>query len=510
MWRGISLANKCLLLFGIIVVAVVLGAMIAPWIRMDSLVDDLERSSLERDLARWINSDSPVREAMGLAVVELDANAASEDPLGRLVVGESAPADAFRSAWEGTSRVYRLARLTEDGRVLVIEQRSVQSASLLVMNGVVLLAAGGAVSALAIATFYLITHKMILLPVRSLRWTAEQVSRGDRGVRSTIVTGDEFEELGDAFNSMLERQLASEDALRRTNAALDLKLSELSSTNSALAETARLKGEFVANVSHELRTPMNSIIGFAELLLEIAARERDAGDDSSRLSKRIRYLEHILHAARSLLELIDGLLEMARLEAGRVELENEPVHLTELCEGLIGLIGPVAKRASVETNFEVLGEVPEVVTDRGRVQQIIFNFLSNAVKFAGAHETTARVTLRVEACDLSEPGDMGAVRVSVIDTGPGIEPADQERIFEKFEQVDSSHTRDREGAGLGLAIARELAGLLQGEIQLISEVGRGSMFSLILPVKPDPNRAAEMSLEARFRSDLARQAREDG
>jgi two-component system, NarL family, sensor histidine kinase BarA len=252
---------------------------------------------------------------------------------------------------------------------------------------------------------------------------------------------------------------------------------------------------------------MNSVIGFGELLLEIAHAEQAAGDDSTRLQKRVRYLQNIVGAGHSLLEMINTLLEMAKIEAGKVELAPEKVSLHEACEGLIGLIHPLAERKKIKLKLEVADDLPIIVTDPQKFQQIIFNFLSNAVKFT---DSPARdggpgtVTLRAERLRTGGgPDEVERVRVSVIDNGPGIAPEDQKRIFDAFQQLDSSHTREHAGTGLGLAISRELAALIQGQIQLESEPGRGSMFSLILPVSLDRARAAETRLESAFRGTLA-------
>jgi signal transduction histidine kinase len=331
---------------------------------------------------------------------------------------------------------------------------------------------------------------------------------GDLATRSQIKTGDEFEDLSDTFNEMLEALQRNQDQLRAINKALDVKLNELAESNTALHESAKLKGEFVAGISHELRTPMNSIIGFGELLLEIARAEQNAGDDSTRLAKRIRYLDNIVNAARTLLDMINSLLEMARIEAGRIDVNVERVSVLEACEGLVGLIHPQAEREGVTVRLEVADDLPIIQTDLRKLQQIVSNFLANAVKFVRAGGEGADkplVILRAERLGPSTESDQATerVRISVIDNGPGIAQQDQARVFEKFEQLDAGHTRKHAGSGLGLAISRELAGVIQGEIQVISDVGRGSMFSLILPIAMDEARSAEVRLEAAFRGTLA-------
>ena len=203
-----------------------------------------------------------------------------------------------------------------------------------------------------------------------------------------------------------------------------------------------------------------------------------------------------------------------------MELKVEAVNLRDLLETLAAMMRPLADRGGVELIVELPGDLPVMETDGKKLQQVVFNLLSNAVKFtsdkwsaAGAGSGngawtggggqaggmggagSAKVTLRAERLPgraTEGPGAADRVRICVLDTGPGIAPEDRQRIFEKFQQADSGHTRRHAGTGLGLAICKELTGILQGEIQLDSEVGRGSMFSVILPEKIDAGRAEEM------------------
>jgi signal transduction histidine kinase len=561
MWRGISLANKCLLLFGAAVVFIIAAALFVSWLRMSAIVDESQRE-LSRELVEsWEAYATEVTPAgpklragveadIGGAKVVLltpEAAAAHED---RVVVRaleelseDTELAEWHTSRWSGLARRYWFAKAVrqagEGGEtvqgLVVLTRTSDSAGTQMLVNMAYLLSAGLIALGLAVLVFYLITNRLILGPVRSLKDTAELVREGDLQVRSEIQTGDEFEELGETFNQMLEALTSTQEQLRSMNRSLDLRVNELAERNLALYESNKLKGEFLANVSHELRTPLNSIIGFTELLKEVADKEAEAGDDSTRLSKRRRYLENIHTSGRSLLELINGLLEMAKLEAGKMELRVESVNLRELLETLAAMMRPLADRSGVELVVELPADLPMLETDGKKLQQVVFNLLSNAVKFtsdkwnapggAGAGTNgawtgggggqgvstpavtgSARVTLRAERLigrATEGPGATERVRISVLDTGPGIAPEDRSRIFEKFQQADSGHTRRHAGTGLGLAICKELTGILQGEIQLDSEVGRGSMFSVILPEKIDADRAEEMRLEMAFRGKLA-------
>lgn len=538
----LPLASKCLLLFGGAVVLSVLGALSVPWLRMTHLIDagqlDVARqmASTWEKLGEPPTSQSvlgPFRSAQTVAepwmlpslptlptsLVERGGVTARELPLrvvqrdddaflARATVAlQASPTlpDYQEGKWAGTVREYRYVKAVRDEgsgtlrAIIELSRRSVSATKLLVLNTVYLLVAGALVLLLSMSVFWLITHKLVLGPVRTLRDTAERVREGNFAIRSEIATGDEFEELASTFNSMLNDMQSGQERLRGINAALDLKLHELAETNTALHQTAKVKNEFIASVSHELRTPLNSIIGFAELLRDIASAELEREGPSAVLAKRTRYLDNILSAGRNLLALINSLLEMARIEAGKIELRIEESSVREMCGGLMGLMQPLADKRGVELELDAPEDLPMVRTDIRKLQQIVFNFLSNAVKFstlARGPGRLPRVVLRAER--LAPVGDgLESVRISVIDNGPGIPLQEQEKIFEKFYQVDGSHIREQSGTGLGLAIAKELAGVLRAELQLVSDSGQGSMFSVIVPC--DIDAAAEKVAEAQLR-----------
>lgn len=519
-----SLARKCLVLFGAAIVLIVIGALVFPWLRMTALVDEVQLE-LSRSLASaWREAGPGVATAVGeeragIIARRLDpgqarASAANDPFIGRAlaVLQADAAVDDYQEArWTRFEREYRFAQAERIpgglAGLLVLERRSLLASRMLVLNTTYLVWAGLLVISLALPVFYLITRKLVLRPVRRLTRTAELVREGNLSIRAELNTGDEFEQLGETLNSMLGDLKTSEDRLRAINAALDSRLTELAASNTALYEAAKVKGEFLASVSHELRTPLNSIIGFAELLMELARADAERPDPGADAHKRVRYLENILTAGRNLLALINSLLELARIEAGRVDLAVEPMRLAEACEALTGLIYPQAQRKGVEVVLEASPDLPVVRTDVRKFQQIVFNFLSNAVKFTDPQEKTGRVPRVVLRAERLLGGQAGhadeRVRVSVIDNGPGIPRDEHARIFEKFYQLEQGHTRGHAGTGLGLAICKELASLLHAEIQVESEVGRGSMFSLILPLSIEGEPAAESELEAKFKAALA-------
>jgi len=547
----LNLATKVIGLFGLAVTAVALLALILPFARMQSLVDtgQLETARALHDAWDMLppTPDDP-RIAIGdasitrFSIAELQEGAREDWRLAQILrraeknnparadhelqkppdpdTGESAFSEAipditkdevFLNDWEGWEKRYTYARIDRDPdgspiAVTVLERTSEQAASEAAINSLFLLSAGVLVLAVAMTTFWIITARLILRPVKSLKIWAESVGDGNIDERCDLQTGDEFQQLAETFNASLDQLEERERTLRSINIAMDVRLNELAEVNEALDKAARLKSEFLAGVSHELRTPLNSIIGFTELLLDIARREAKLDDTDEAISKRTRYLENIVEGSRGLLSLIEGLLEMARIEAGKTEINPELLNPIDACRGMVGLAEPLAARNGVTLEIDARPEVPLIETDSRKFQQIVFNLVTNAIKFTGPKGSDGkpgRVLVRIERV----PGESGTptVRVCVIDNGPGIAPADQAVIFDRFNQLESGHERRHGGVGLGLAISRDLAALLQADLQLFSEPGQGAMFSVIFPLRLEADKVDESRLEARFRGTLNRQ-----
>jgi signal transduction histidine kinase len=364
--------------------------------------------------------------------------------------------------------------------VVSVDAPSRINANELLLNRVFILAAGLLAATVAIVTFYVITTRLILQPVRVLQETAEKVSQGDLNIRSDISTGDEFQQLSETFNVMLANLKNSADQLRSINKSLDLKLGQLAESNLALYESNRLKSEFLANVSHELRTPLNSILGFADLLKDALAdmlKPSIGPDGQPKMPdpKPGRYVHNILTSSRALLELINDLLDLAKIEAGRMEVRAEPLSLSDLFEGLVNILKPLSEQKRLTIETAVGRDVPVIHSDAAKLQQVLYNFLSNAIKFS---PQGGRIDLAAAL-----EGDAEHVRISVTDRGPGIATEKQQLIFEKFRQLDPSHTRTHGGTGLGLAISKELTMLLGGSIGVRSTAGEGATFWVVLPLK---------------------------
>jgi signal transduction histidine kinase len=317
----------------------------------------------------------------------------------------------------------------------------------------------------AIVAFYMITQRVILRPIRQLRALANNVAEGNLDIRSSIATRDEYQKLANAFNKMLDSLQAAQEKLRQANKQLDDKIIELSERNIELFKANKVKDEFLANISHEFRTPLNAILGFAQLLREKPEILRE--------DRAQKYAENIITSGNRLLNMINDLLNLAKMQAGKMGLHIEQTSLDQLCRAAMAAFSLETRQKRIKVKLQVDENIPPFVTDAGKVQQILYNFLSNAVKF-----TPSRGRIEVRGKMLDER----MVRVSVTDTGCGIAEADKEKIFEKFRQLDGSITRQSPGSGLGLAISKELAIMLAGSISLESELGKGSTFWLDIPV----------------------------
>jgi two-component system, NarL family, sensor histidine kinase BarA len=519
-WRffNLSLAAKFRMVFGFAVLLILAVALSMPWYRMEKLVEQ-QNGKQARAIADAFLIFEVHRKYAGLDPLQLRyyfsvegernyprptliklAGKPSRDPVPEdrftqeaLEHFRSDPSlpQAMKIDYDGERKVYHYLqpvratsaclechhqvvpgeeyRLGELVGAVSLSLPSDPTDQMLLWNRMAIIAAVALATVCAIGVFYYITHRLILAPVGQLRQASERVSKGEINTRVKIQTGDEFEELAEAFNQMLDHLEESHEQLRTINKSLDTKLGELAQVNVALHEANRVKSEFLANVSHELRTPLNSIIGFAELLQEHPALKDDA--------KGSRFANNIFVSARSLLILINELLDLAKIEAGRMELHAEKVCVTDLCENLFNLIKPLADKKQLQLELNLEDNIPIMTTDGGKLQQILYNLLSNAVKFTPEGG-------RIMFCAQAVPPEQ--IRISVSDTGPGIPPDKQEAIFEKFRQVDGSTERNHGGTGLGLAISRELTIMLGGTVTVASKPGEGATFSVTLPIEiPD-------------------------
>ena len=235
----------------------------------------------------------------------------------------------------------------------------------------------------------------------------------------------------------------------------------------ALEQASALKSQFLANMSHEFRTPLNAILGYTHMLL--------FGVSGAVTEVQRKSLSRIDSNSRHLLALINDILDITRIEAGRMPLTLTRFAIPELVSEVMAELEPIIKRSNLEVVGRISGKLPMLRSDRSKVKQIVLNLLSNALKFTPSGTVTIRVSQNVAA---------RTITVGVTDTGVGIAREDQAKVFEDFRQLDSSPTRGYGGTGLGLSICRRLSHMLGGTIELTSEVGKGSTFTLTLPLKP--------------------------
>jgi signal transduction histidine kinase/FixJ family two-component response regulator len=257
---------------------------------------------------------------------------------------------------------------------------------------------------------------------------------------------------------------------RKLESEIAKQTAELREANARLEEISRLKSDFLANMSHELRTPMNAIIGFSELLAEtpLAEEQRD-------------YARTITQSATSLLTLINDILDLAKIEAGKLELEHLPFELAEVIDNVVAMFKIPAREKGVVVSCKIDSRIPKrIMGDSNRLRQVLVNLAGNAMKFTEKGGVDVQVAYECEAA-----GRIVA-RFSVHDSGIGI-PADRvEAIFEKFTQADGSTTRKYGGTGLGLAICLQLVELMGGHLAVDSEEGKGSTFYFVIPMEEAP------------------------
>ncbi|NWF51713.1 MAG: response regulator [Nitrospirae bacterium] len=348
---------------------------------------------------------------------------------------------------------------------------------------------------------YLIVNKFIRKPVESLAEKAKRFAEGDMSASVEVRTEDEIGLLGKTFNYMVERVSSSskklEEEIERKTALLDERtrlLGLLERANRELRELDRLKSTFLANMSHELRTPMNAIIGYTELLLD-----RVDGEINEEQEKSLR---KVATNARHLLQLINDVLDISKIEAGKIELDIKELDIKWLIDSVIPAFEPMIKQKGLTLSIDIDEELPFVYGDEDRIKQILINLLSNAIKFT--HK--GGITIHAKVSDRGvKPGEVPIfAEICVEDTGIGIKKEDIGRIFDKFVQVDITTVRQYEGTGLGLSITRGLVSLHKGMIWVTSKYGEGSRFCFTLPLNKEIlEKPAEPVIESRIAEALA-------
>ena len=394
---------------------------------------------------------------------------------------------------DSTSMCYSCHRSFEDGQLMgVVHVKITRSSMRQIMqkNFAYMLAAAIISIFLSLIAVSVVIRWLVIKPLRNLRSVAESISRGEIKKRADLRTGDEFETLANAFNRMLGHIDETQDKLRKANMELESKVNELAHQTVRLYETNRIKSDFMATMSHELRTPLNSILGFSDVLGSIATLT----------DKQKKYVENINTSGRSLLTMINDILDMAKIEAGRVDLQPVSFHIESIISAQVDMAKPLVDRKNISLTSEIEPNLPPMKQEEVRIHQILNNLLSNAIKFtpeggriivsvrrlAAVPTPAPNVPPPIAGAAMIQPLKRDMLELRVTDTGVGISEADQLIIFEKFRQAASATegdtiTREHSGSGLGLSIVREICKMLEGEIRVTSQLGVGSTFTVLLP-----------------------------
>ncbi|MDE8702447.1 DUF3365 domain-containing protein [Adlercreutzia equolifaciens] len=336
----------------------------------------------------------------------------------------------------------------------------------------------GGMLLVCLLVIYVALKYLVTRPLARIQEGVASIQRGNLGVRfAHSQSSREINDLMQEFNAMaaeladvynnLESEVADRTAaLERANAVLENQRAQLEEANDRLRQDNQYKSDFLAMMSHELRTPLTSIIAFTELL----NNERAPMDEKEEETRR--EIEANSHA---LLLMINDILEMSRLDAGRTDMSVEVVDLGDVAGMVLDVVAPLAARNRIAFTCEIDPNVPLVRADFEKLRHVVENLCGNAMKFT---PEGGRVTLSMDF-----DADSNVVLIHVADTGIGIAPEDQQRIFERFVQADSSVSRKYSGTGLGLALAKEYVEMHGGTIEVESTLGEGSVFTVHLPVE---------------------------
>ncbi len=379
---------------------------------------------------------------------------------------------------EGREVLTAFERIPSVGWVVFVEQPLAEAFSPIydsILRGIGLLVLG----LIAAVAASLLLARGMTRPIQALEAGAARIGAGALEERIEVRTNDELESLADAFNEMARQLRESYAGLERK---IDERTHELAGANALLAAASKHKSEFLSRMSHELRTPLNAVIGFSDLLLAeyygpLNEKQRD-------------YLQDVMTSGQHLLSLINDILDLSKVEAGRMELELTSFSLPDALQSGVTIVRERASLHDIRLSVTCDDGVEVIRGDARKIRQVIFNLLANAVKFT---PDGGRIEVSAHALD-------GETRVSVGDTGMGIAPEEQVHLFEEFHQTSSA--RGHEGTGLGLSLAKKLVDLHGGRIWVESAVGIGTTFTFTIPSAPRriDARVEERRPEARSRS----------
>lgn len=330
----------------------------------------------------------------------------------------------------------------------------------------------GALGLFLLAAVVIIVARRVAAPLNKLAEAAANLESGQSNAKNLVPLLTRYDEVGDlgrAFVRMADEIRQREESLTLWNTNLEKTVMErtadLKRAMEAAEEANKTKSAFLANMSHELRTPMNAIIGYSEMLLEDA---QDSGEERTQAD-----LEKILSAAKHLLQLINDILDLSKIEAGKMTAFLEPVNIAQMVAEVAATIQPLATKNHNTFELRCADTIGSMYTDLTKLRQTLLNLLSNACKFTENGHVILEILRR----------DDGMISFAISDTGTGMDPSQIGKLFSEFVQADASTTRKYGGTGLGLAISRKFCRLLGGDITVESVLGKGSIFTAILPAK---------------------------
>ncbi|MCF6230497.1 MAG: ATP-binding protein [Gammaproteobacteria bacterium] len=341
-----------------------------------------------------------------------------------------------------------------------------------------------AITLIAIIIFSIIAHissNRIARPIHKLSTLTRKIEQGDLSTRSPLDGSGEIRDLQSGINSMSDALFNSHEKMqqeitkatssfKKANTELKNKNIKLAVAEQSALDASRAKSQFLANMSHEIRTPLNGMIGFAKLL------------QKTKLSPiQSNYISIVQRSSHSLLNIINDILDFSKAESGNIDVDNSSVNLYDLIDNVINIVTPAAHEKDLILSYIIYDDVtPNIISDEQKIHHILLNLMSNAIKFTHQGSIEIRVSRDEEREDEPEK-----LLFSVTDSGIGIDKKNQQLIFEKFQQADTTTTRDYGGTGLGLSISKHFAELLNGDITLESSLGKGATFYVTLEYQPD-------------------------